>query len=172
MDEHTWTDEALSELAAAVATEMHAHGRRLATAESCTGGWIAKVCTELPGSSTWFERGYVTYSDAAKHDMLGIDRAVVARHGAVSEEVAAEMATGARKRAGTDFALAVSGIAGPDGGTPDKPVGTVCFAWAVSDRDTLSETCHFRGGRDAVRRASVAHALKGLLIHMRNRGRG
>lgn len=168
MLEDSWTDQALAELAAAVAAEMRAHGRRLAAAESCTGGWIAKICTDLPGSSEWFERGFVTYSDAAKKEMLGVGAAGLARFGAVSEEVAAAMAQGALKSGYADYAVAVSGIAGPDGGTPEKPVGTVCFAWAERDGNAISETCLFEGDRDAVRRASVAHALKGLLIHMRD----
>ena len=150
-------------LAAAVAAEFRVHGRTLATAESCTGGWIAKLCTDLSGSSEWFERGWVAYSNRAKSADLGVSASTLERFGAVSEMVAAEMAAGARKRAGADYAVAVTGIAGPDGGTPDKPVGTVCFGWAGPDELVETDICRFEGDRDEVRRASVAHALKGLL---------
>lgn len=156
-------DEALSERAHAVAAELKAHGRVLALAESCTGGWIAKVCTDLPGSSAWFERGFVTYSNLAKSECLGVGQASLQRFGAVSEMVAAEMARGARSAAHADFAVAVTGVAGPDGGTPDKPVGTVCFGWVGPDDEPETETCLFSGDRDTVRRRTVAHALEGLL---------
>lgn len=156
-------DEALSMRAAAVAAELKAHGRVLALAESCTGGWIAKVCTDLPGSSAWFERGMVTYSNRAKSEALGVAATSIQRYGAVSEIVAAEMARGARNTAHADFAVAVTGIAGPDGGSPDKPVGTVCFGWVGPDDEPETETCLFHGDRDEVRRQTVAHALDGLL---------
>ena len=156
-------DEALSMLAAALAAEMKTRGRRLVTAESCTGGWIAKVCTDLPGSSEWFERGLVTYSNEAKRELLGVGAGELHRFGAVSEEVAAAMARGVVANARADVAVSVSGIAGPDGGSPDKPVGTVCFGWALPDEIVESETLRFVGDREAVRRASVARALEGLL---------
>ncbi len=162
-------DEALAMLTATVAAELKAHGRLLATAESCTGGWIAKLCTDLAGSSAWFERGLVTYSNEAKQDLLGVSASDLYRFGAVSEEVAAAMATGALRFSRADCALAVTGIAGPDGGTPDKPVGTVCFGWAMPDEIVQTERHRFEGDRDAVRRATVATALSGLLNRMARR---
>jgi len=156
-------DEALALRAAAVAAELKAHGRMLALAESCTGGWIAKVCTDLAGSSAWFERALVTYSNLAKSEELDVGPAVIQRCGAVSEVVAAAMARGARAAGHADWAIAVTGIAGPEGGTPDKPVGTVCFGWVGPDDEPETETCLFSGDRDRVRRQTVAHALDGLL---------
>lgn len=156
-------DEALSMLAAALAAEMKNQGRRLVTAESCTGGWISKVCTDLPGSSEWFERGLVTYSNEAKRELLGVAAGDLHRFGAVSEEIAAAMARGAIENGHGDVSVSVTGIAGPDGGSPDKPVGTVCFGWALPDDVVETEVQRFVGERDAVRRASVARALEGLL---------
>lgn len=135
---------------------------QLATAESCTGGLIASLCTELPGSSGWLERGFVTYSNAAKSDMLGVDPALIAQHGAVSEEVARAMATGAAARAHVQVALAVTGIAGPAGGSPGKPVGTVWFGWATPF-GLHSEVQHFSGDRSAVRCAAALHSLRRLV---------
>lgn len=134
----------------------------LATAESCTGGWISSVVTATAGSSAWFDRGFVTYSYAAKEDMLGVARGTLTRFGAVSEEVVREMVTGALTASAADVALAVSGIAGPGGATPDKPVGTVCFAWALRGSGCVSETVHFAGDREAVRLQAVQHALDAL----------
>ena len=153
----------LNELAQRLAAELMHHGRMLAVAESCTGGWVAKCLTDLAGSSAWFERGFVTYTNAAKREMLGVSAATLDEHGAVSEAVVREMAQGVLANSPADIAVAISGIAGPGGGTPDKPVGTVCFAWAV--RDGLEEvvTCRFDGDRDAVRRHAVQHALARLL---------
>ena len=156
-------DEALAMLTAAVAAELKVQGRKLVTAESCTGGWIAKLCTDLAGSSAWFERGLVTYSNEAKQDLLAVPASRLHRFGAVSEEVAADMAGGAIRHSRADCAIAVTGIAGPDGGTPDKPVGTVCFGWALPDGVVETERRRFDGERDAVRRATVATALVGLL---------
>ena len=156
-------DEALAMLTAAVAAELKVQGRKLVTAESCTGGWIAKLCTDLAGSSAWFERGLVTYSNEAKQDLLAVSASRLHRFGAVSEEVAADMAGGAIRHSRADCAIAVTGIAGPDGGTPDKPVGTVCFGWALPDGVVETERRRFDGERDAVRRATVATALVGLL---------
>ncbi|MGK7296299.1 MAG: CinA family protein [Candidatus Wenzhouxiangella sp. M2_3B_020] len=156
-------DEGLGLRAAAVAAELKAHGRVLALAESCTGGWIAKVCTDLPGSSAWLDRALVTYSNRAKAEELGVGTSSLQRFGAVSEIVAAEMARGARNAAHADFAIAVTGIAGPEGGSPDKPVGTVCFGWVGPDDEAETETLLFSGDRDEVRRKTVAHALDGLL---------
>jgi nicotinamide-nucleotide amidase len=139
--------------------------RRLvaATAESCTGGLIAGAITDVPGSSGWFDRGFVTYSNVAKSEMLGVRAETVATHGAVSEETAAEMARGALERSGADLAVAVTGVAGPDGGTPAKPVGMVCFAWARRGGSVDTTTRRFEGDRAAVRAATVAAALQGLL---------
>lgn len=156
-------DESLVRRAEALASALKTHGRLLATAESCTGGWIAKVCTDLAGSSAWFDRGLVTYSNRAKTEELGVRPATLDRYGAVSEMVAAEMARGARDAAHVDYAISVSGIAGPDGGGPDKPVGTVCFGWVGPDDEPETETLHFAGDRDAVRRQTVAYALDGLI---------
>lgn len=138
-------------------------GWLMATAESCTGGWIAKVCTDLAGSSAWFDRGFVTYSDRAKHDLLGVDFSTLKKAGAVSRAIAIEMAEGARRQAGVNAALAVTGIAGPAGGTADKPVGMVWFAWSLEGRQASSEVMHFHGDRDAVRGQTVVHSLSGLL---------
>jgi nicotinamide-nucleotide amidase len=134
----------------------------LVTAESCTGGWVAQAVTSVAGSSQWFERGYVTYSNAAKREELGVSRKTLERHGAVSEETAREMARGALKRGKGTVALSVTGIAGPGGGSPGKPVGMVCFAFARG-RNIRSETKHFMGNRMSVRRQSVIQALKGVL---------
>lgn len=152
-------DELITQLADALQTK----GWMLATAESCTGGWIAKVCTDMAGSSVWFERGFVTYSNAAKQDMLDVQAATLANNGAVSEAVTAEMAAGALSHSHAQVAVSVSGIAGPGGGTPTKPVGTVCFGWAMENGTTRTETCHFDGDREAVRQQSVEHALRILL---------
>ncbi|MCC5866181.1 MAG: nicotinamide-nucleotide amidohydrolase family protein [Wenzhouxiangella sp.] len=159
-------DDALAMLTAAVAAELKAHGHRLVTAESCTGGWIAKLCTDLAGSSLWFERGMVSYSNEAKQELLGVPASMIKRFGAVSEEVVAAMARGALDHSHADFAVAVSGIAGPGGGSPDKPVGTVCFGWALPGEIVETEIHLLAGDREAVRRATVARALQGLLIRM------
>jgi len=159
-------DQALGLRAAALARELKLHGRVLALAESCTGCWIAKVCTDLAGSSAWFERGLVTYSNRAKSEELGVRPATIQQYGAVSEMVAAEMARGARNVAHADYAIAVSGIAGPEGGSPDKPVGTVCFGWVGPEDEPETETCLFSGDRETIRRETVAHALDGLLARM------
>ncbi|MCS6763379.1 MAG: CinA family protein [Candidatus Protistobacter heckmanni] len=134
---------------------------RLATAESCTGGMIGAALTAIAGSSDWFERGYITYSNQAKHQDIGVPTTLIKRHGAVSEEVARAMAEGARKESGADFAVSVTGIAGPTGSSPAKPVGTVCFGWA-GPQGTRAQTMLFQGDRQAVRLQSAAHALAGL----------
>lgn len=155
------SDAVLADAAGRLGAALRAAGAKLATAESCTGGWIAKVVTDIAGSSEWFGAGFVTYSNAAKTEMLGVDAGVLAEHGAVSEAVVRAMAAGAKRRAGAELAVAVSGVAGPAGGTPAKPVGTVWFAW---DTPAGIETEHrrFAGDRDAVRRRAVARALEGL----------
>jgi nicotinamide-nucleotide amidase len=141
----------------------------LATAESCTGGMIAAACTDLAGSSEWFERGFVTYSDEAKTELLGVDATLIKANGAVSEVVARAMAFGAVRHSRARVSVAVTGIAGPTGGSKDKPVGTVWFGFMVDGRLT-SETRRFDGDRAAVRRASVAHAFDGLLMRLADAG--
>jgi nicotinamide-nucleotide amidase len=157
--------EDIAALARRTGEALLAADRRVATAESCTGGWIAKALTDVAGSSSWFGVGLVTYSNEAKRSLLGVRADTLQEQGAVSEETAREMAAGALAASGADIAVAVSGIAGPDGGTPDKPVGTVWFAWAVSGATpvTYAECVHFEGDRETVRRRSVCHALGGVL---------
>ena len=152
----------ISRLSRQLGRRLLASRGRLATAESCTGGGVAQAVTAIAGSSNWFDRGYVTYSNEAKRELLGVPATTLRRHGAVSEATARAMAAGALRRSGATLALSVTGIAGPGGATPGKPVGTVCFAWA-SGRKLRSETRRFRGGRAQVRRQSVAHALRGAL---------
>lgn len=159
-------DKELFALSERVGEKLLAAGRRLATAESCTGGWVAKACTDIAGSSRWFECGFVTYSNAAKVRDIGVSEQTLASHGAVSEATVREMAAGALRVSGADVAVAISGIAGPDGGTPTKPVGTVWFAVASSLGARVvvaSETQLFAGDRDAVRRLSVERALRLVL---------
>jgi nicotinamide-nucleotide amidase len=149
-------------LCAQLADVLRAQGRKLVTAESCTGGMIAAACTDLAGSSDWFERGFVSYSNASKTDMLGVDAQRIAAHGAVSEAVARAMAEGALRHAQADVSVAVTGVAGPGGGSTEKPVGTVWFAWGLPS-GTNSEVQHFAGDRAAVRTATVQHALGRML---------
>jgi nicotinamide-nucleotide amidase len=158
----TPTDRDLEALALKLGRALHVRGWRLFAAESCTGGWIAKVLTDVAGSSQWFDGGVVSYSNAAKTALLGVSTDVLAAHGAVSEETVCAMAEGARARFGTELAVAVSGIAGPGGGTADKPVGLVHFAWAAPGGTTAARRI-FAGNRDAVRRQAVALALERLV---------
>ncbi len=144
-----------------IAGLLAARGWMLATAESCTGGLIAAACTDLAGSSAWFERGFVTYSNAAKSGMLGVPAELIAAHGAVSEPVARAMAEGAVAHSAAQVAVAVTGVAGPSGGSADKPVGTVWFGWRVGGQ-TFAERCRFDGDRAAVRAQTVAHAGRRL----------
>lgn len=153
----------MNELATKLASRLKAAHAVVVTAESCTGGWIAQELTAIAGSSAWFDRGFVTYSNEAKQEMLGVRLETLSRHGAVSEETAIEMARGALEKGRGTVALAVTGIAGPTGGTAAKPVGTVCFAWATKGRPTRAQTKRFSGDREAVRRQSVDHALAGML---------
>jgi nicotinamide-nucleotide amidase len=148
-----------------LATALVDRGWMLATAESCTGGLVAAACTELAGSSDWFERGFVTYSNEAKTELLGVDAALIASHGAVSEVVARAMAFGAVRHSRARVSVAVTGIAGPSGGSKDKPVGTVWFGFMIDGRLT-SEMKRFDGDRAAVRAATVAYALDGLLLRL------
>ena len=152
----------MDELAKQVGERLKAAGAQLVTAESCTGGWVAQAVTAIAGSSSWFERGFVTYSNAAKQELLGVRTETLEAHGAVSEDTAREMADGALRKSKATIALAVTGVAGPGGGTREKPVGMVCFAWA-DGKKLRSETRRFSGDRDSVRRQSVIRALQGVL---------
>jgi len=151
------------ELAAELGRRLAVRGAWAATAESCTGGLVAGAITAIAGSSGWFERGFVTYSNEAKIELLGVDAETLARHGAVSQATARAMAEGAIRGSRANIAVAVTGVAGPAGGTPAKPVGMVCFAWAARGGPTTDATHHFPGDREAVRRASVVVALQGLI---------
>lgn len=155
-------DEQLQQLSHQIGEKLIARHASVTTVESCTGGWIAKVFTDISGSSAWFERGFVTYSNSAKQQMAGVQAATLARYGAVSEQTVREMVTDACQAAQAPYGIAVSGIAGPGGGSPDKPVGTVWFALAGPAR-ILTQRCVFTGDREAVRRQSVAWALQTLL---------
>jgi nicotinamide-nucleotide amidase len=156
-------DVELAALATRVGEALKAQGLMLATAESCTGGWIAQACTAVPGSSGWFERGFVTYTYISKREMLGVSQETLGSCGAVSEQTVREMVAGALANSHAQVAVAVSGTAGPAGGTPQKPVGTVCFAWAVKNGEPRSALRHFSGDREAIRRKAVRHALEGIL---------
>jgi len=160
------SDESLRELAQKLAQHCLHQGWQVVTAESCTGGWIGKVCTDLPGSSGWFAGGLISYSNTAKTSLLGVPEDLLERFGAVSEPVALAMAEGALSRTNAHLSVAVSGIAGPGGATLTKAVGTVCLAWATQNNAALfskSLTCQFSGDRESVRRQTVAAALRGLL---------
>lgn len=139
------------------------HHWLLTTAESCTGGGIAQAVTAVSGSSQWFDRGFVTYSNAAKQEMLGVSAALLAQFGAVSEPVAKAMAEGALQHSAATVSIAVTGIAGPAGGSSDKPVGTVCFAWAQIGKETVTVTEHFHGDRAAIRQQTIQFALQRLI---------
>jgi nicotinamide-nucleotide amidase len=155
----------IAPLARTLVADLANAGKAVATAESCTGGWIAKALTDVAGSSAVFGYGMVSYSNGAKESMLGVNNATLVEHGAVSEEVVREMAEGALALSGADIAVAVSGIAGPDGGTGDKPVGTVWFAWARRDGASImidTDVQRFDGDREAVRANTVIHALTGV----------
>ncbi len=157
--------DSIRELSKKLVHQLVSDRKTVATAESCTGGWIAKSLTDVAGSSACFGYGIVSYSNAAKESLLDVTPDTIAAKGAVSEETVIEMAEGALSVSGADLSVAVSGVAGPDGGTDDKPVGTVWFAFSVRDGsgvDTAAEVERFDGDRDAVRRKTVAHALKGL----------
>jgi len=147
-----------------VAAAVQRHAFMLATAESCTGGWVAKALTDLPGSSAWFEAGVVSYSNEAKMALLGVRPGTLDRHGAVSRETALEMVSGALERLRAGVAVAVTGIAGPAGGTLEKPVGTVWIGWQRRDAAPYARLFHFEGDREAVRRQTVAEALEGVLL--------
>jgi len=150
------------DLAARVGQVLKSRNLLLATAESCTGGGVAQAITEIAGSSEWFDCGFVTYSNASKNELLDISEALIAQHGAVSEEIAAAMAEGAIANSSSDVAVSTTGIAGPGGAVPGKPVGTICFGWKVGDH-THTERLVFSGDRHAIREQTVVHALQGLL---------
>ena len=156
-------DPVLYRLAEQVGAELKHRKLMLVTAESCTGGWIAEAITMVPGSSEWFERGFVTYTYVSKREMLGVQETTLEKHGAVSENVVLEMVQGALAHSHAQVAVAVSGVAGPGGGTPEKPVGTVCLAWGEKGAAPAAETVRFPGDRETVRRLAVEHALKGVL---------
>ncbi|MBW8328936.1 MAG: CinA family protein [Thiobacillus sp.] len=157
------SDEELHQLAAELGDKLLARGWMLATAESCTGGWVGQLLTSLPGCSQWYERGFITYANAAKIEMLGVPVELIETHGAVSEDTASAMAAGALKHSHAQAALAISGIAGPGGGTPRKPVGLVCYGWALEDGTVMSSTCRLDGDREEIRSRGVAAALRGLI---------
>ena len=155
-------DRALADLSANVGWFLNERSLTLTTAESCTGGWVAQVVTHTAGSSAWFDRGFVTYSNEAKTAMLGVRSETLEKFGAVSEETASEMANGALINSNALISLSITGIAGPTGGSPDKPVGTVCFGWCLRGKAPTTDRCQFSGNREAIRRQSVIHALTGL----------
>lgn len=156
-------DSELLTLASELGNALKARGWTLALAESCTGGWASQTVTAIAGSSNWFDRGFVTYSNAAKIEMLGVTENTLSQHGAVSEQTAREMALGALKHSHASIAAAITGIAGPDGGTQEKPVGTVCFAWAAANGYIKTTTKHLSGDREEVRRVSVKTMIEVLL---------
>ncbi|OGT20608.1 MAG: damage-inducible protein CinA [Gallionellales bacterium RIFOXYB12_FULL_54_9] len=153
----------MDELAVRVGLALKSHGLMLATAESCTGGGVAQAVTGIAGSSAWFERGFVTYSNLSKQEMLGVEEATLIQYGAVSEAVVREMVAGSLRHSRAQVALSVSGIAGPDGGTPDKPVGTVWFAWGIQGDVILAQRHQIAGDRARVRQHSVRIALQGVI---------
>lgn len=150
-------------MAASLGEALSARGWMLATAESCTGGWVGQVLTSVPGASHWYDRGFITYTNDAKQEMLGVRPETLATHGAVSLETAREMAEGALQRSRAGMTLAITGIAGPGGDTPGKPVGTVCFAWAAAGRATTTARHQFDGDRRQIRRQAVLQALAGAV---------
>jgi len=158
--------EALADQAARLAAALRRRGELLATAESCTGGWVAKICTDLAGSSEWFECGFVTYSNDSKQQLLGVSAETLDRYGAVSEQTVQEMAAGVLQNSQAQWAVAISGLAGPSGGSREKPVGTVWFAWAGPDGWMMSRRYRFDGDREAVRRQAVATTLSVLVTHL------
>ena len=156
------TDQQLTDTAIQVGEELRRLKLSLVTAESCTGGWVGKIVTSVPGSSHWYDRGYITYSNTSKRELLGVSTDVLSRFGAVSEQGARGMAEGAVAENSGRVSLAITGIAGPGGGNEEKPVGLVWFAWAGAGRQTQSESRQFAGDREAVRRQAVAYALNGM----------
>ena len=149
-----------------VAELLTARNWRMATAESCTGGWIAKSCTDVAGSSGWFDRAYVTYSYRAKEQMLGVSHDDLVKYGAVSDEIASQMASGAKQHSNAAVVVSATGIAGPAGGMPGKPVGLVHFGWCIDDQPAVCDAAIFKGDRQSVRQQTVLHALKGIILRI------
>lgn len=164
----TISEDDLIKLVSQLAIKLQTQGLSLTAAESCTGGWLAKCCTDLAGSSAWFDRGFVTYSNQAKQDMLSVSATTLQNFGAVSEQTAQEMANGALAHSNADISVAITGIAGPDGGSADKPVGTVCFAWTTKKGNTQVITHHFSGTREAIRKQAVTTAIEGIIKNARD----
>ena len=156
-------DKRLYQLAERVGAALKSRALTLVTAESCTGGWIGEAVTMVPGSSDWYDRGFITYTYISKREMLGVKTQTLEQYGAVSEQTVKEMVAGALAASHAQVAVAVSGIAGPAGGMPGKPVGTVCLAWALKSGEPIAETRHYAGDREAVRRQAVERALAGVL---------
>ncbi|MDR3390999.1 MAG: nicotinamide-nucleotide amidohydrolase family protein [Sulfuriferula sp.] len=156
-------DAELYQLAEQAGQALHRHGYRLVTAESCTGGWVGMVMTAVAGSSAWYDRGFITYSNDAKQQQLDVSATTLEAYGAVSEATVREMAQGALQHSNGNISLAISGIAGPGGGTPQKPVGTVCIGWALTDGTHLETTCRLGGDREEIRARAVAAALRGVI---------
>ena len=166
------TEASLEGLASRIGDELASRNEMLVTAESCTGGWVSMLVTSIAGSSSWFDRGFVTYSNESKQEMLSVDKQVIEIHGAVSEETARHMVQGAMEHSRAQAGLSVTGIAGPGGGSIEKPVGTVCFGWLV-DGHCETETCHFSGNRQEIREQSVRKVLTGILAGLeRSKNRG
>jgi len=159
----------MTALAAQVGAALQAHGLMLVTAESCTGGGVAQTLTDIAGSSAWFERGFVTYSNLSKQQMLGVSQESLDRHGAVSEAVVREMAAGALRFSVAQIAVAVSGVAGPGGGSPEKPVGTVWLAWQLKELQVITRCLHLAGDRITIRKQAVETALEGVLVLLAQR---
>lgn len=157
----------MKDLIRKVAQKLLAENLKLATAESCTGGWVAKVLTDVAGSSEWFERGFVTYSNEAKHEMLGVPKKIIEQHGAVSYETAKAMAEGVLQNSHADVSLAITGVAGPGGGSIEKPVGLVWFAWASAHKPTLVKRYYFAGDRESIRHHAVYFTLEILLEYLK-----
>jgi nicotinamide-nucleotide amidase len=157
----------LDDIIATMAKTLIAKGWRLSTAESCTGGLVSASITALAGSSEWFERGYITYSNQAKSEDIDVSQNLIEQYGAVSDQVARAMALGTKQNSGSDIALSITGIAGPTGGSPEKPVGTVCFAWVLANDQMVSETKHFEGDRQQIRQQACDFSLRKLLDLLR-----
>jgi nicotinamide-nucleotide amidase len=160
---NTSSNHDLHEITQELARVLIKNNWHLSTAESCTGGMVAASITELAGSSEWFERGYVTYSNQSKSEDIDVSQNLIEQHGAVSDQVARAMALGAKQNSGSDLSLSITGIAGPTGGSPEKPIGTVCFAWALANDQIVSETKHFEGNRQQIRQQACDFSLRKLL---------
>ena len=159
-------DNRVETLLTEIANTLSERGWRMATAESCTGGWIAKACTDRAGSSSWFDRAYIAYSYRAKEQMLGVSHADLLEHGAVSDEIACQMASGAKQHSNVAVTVSATGIAGPGGGMPGKPVGLVHFAWCIGDEQVECGSNIFNGDRESVRQQTVVFALEGIISRL------